>query len=392
MNRKFLSDMTRATTLIRAGNLTEATALLQLRLQGTGVSPAAKVPGPASRNEVIDGVFTVLPGCARKPEATKPPPQQGRTAADTWPRRALGETLRHLSRGGMPDGGIQSGPQRDHVANFTAYHQSGAAGSREYMLFVPDPMPEVPCPVVVMLHGCTQSPADFAAGTGMNALAQAQGVIVVYPAQPTSANMNKCWNWFRPEDQQRDTGEMAILAAITREVLATQYADPARVYVAGLSAGGAAAVLLAQAYPDMFAAVGVHSGLAAGSAQDIPQAFAAMRSGAAGKVTRHSVPMIVFHGTADTTVHIDNAHAVVEQAQRGMIGKPSSAKAISINGRSCDRMTLSAAGGETLIEVWLIRGAGHAWSGGSVTGSYTDPKGPDASSEMLRFFIQHQLP
>lgn len=381
MNRKFLSDMAEATALTRAGKLTDATEMLQRALRGQPDDPLPDAERALAGDDIIDGAYTVV----NEPDGEKPAPK-----ATPKPRQPLGATLRNISRGGMPEFGPRTARQQDTDPNFTLHQHSSAAGLRDYMLFVPQPMPEAPCPVVVMLHGCTQSPQDFATGTQMNALAQAQGVIVVYPAQPAGANMNKCWNWFRPEDQQRDTGELAIVAAITREVLSQHNADPARVYVAGLSAGGAAAVLLAQAYPDLFAAVGVHSGLAAGAAKDMPQAFAAMRSGAAGVVTHHTIPTIVFHGTADATVHVDNAHAVAKQAQRGLTGKRNTIKATSPNGRSYERTVLTSADGRAMGELWLIHGAGHAWAGGSTAGSFTDPSGPDASAEMLKFFVQHR--
>ncbi|MDO9638249.1 MAG: PHB depolymerase family esterase [Pseudotabrizicola sp.] len=385
MNRKFLSDMAEATALTRAGKLTDATEMLQRALRGQSEDPRPDAALETSGDDIIDGAFTVVTEPAREPSGQSTAPK-----ADPKPRKPLGATLRDISRGGMPDFGFRTTRPSEADPNFTLHQHSSAAGSRDYMMFLPNPMPAAPCPVVVMLHGCTQSPQDFANGTRMNALAQTEGVIVIYPAQPAGANMNKCWNWFRPEDQRRDTGELAIIAAITREVLSQQNADPARVYVAGLSAGGAAAVLLAQACPDLFAAVGVHSGLAAGAATDMPQAFAAMRSGAAGSVTKHSIPTIVFHGTADATVHVENAHAVAKQAQRGLGGNRSMTKATSANGRSYDRTLLTSADGKALGEVWLIDGAGHAWAGGSTDGSFTDPKGPDASAEMLRFFLQHR--
>lgn len=381
MNRKFLSDMAEATALTRAGKLTDATDLLQRALRGRADTADPPVFRQDLGGDLIDGSYTVVTEPAAHPAAPKAPQK---------PRKPLGATLRDIARGGMPDFDLPTARQTEGDAQFTLHHHRSAAGARDYMLFLPHPMPTTPCPVVVMLHGCTQSPQDFANGTGMNALGQAEGVIVIYPAQPAGANMNKCWNWFRPEDQQRDTGELAIIAALTREVLSQHNADPVRVYVAGLSAGGAAAVLLAQAYPDLFAAVGVHSGLAAGAAKDMPQAFAAMRSGAAGGVTRHSIPTIVFHGTADTTVHIENAHAVARQAQRGLAGSRSTARATSANGRAYDRTILTLPDGKAAGEVWLIQGAGHAWSGGRTDGSFTDPKGPDASAEMLRFFLQHR--
>lgn len=254
-------------------------------------------------------------------------------------------------------------------------------------------------PLVVMLHGCTQSPEDFAAGTRMNTLAEEHGCLVAYPGQAQSANAQKCWNWFNPGDQGRDGGEPALIAGITRQIMREHAVDPRRVHVAGLSAGGAAAAIMAQAYPDLYAAVGVHSGLACGAARDIPSAFAAMRQGAAapakpgragaGAGDRRIVPTIVFHADRDGTVHPRNGDQVIAQSaaagglrtevQRGQVP----------GGHAYSRTIHADAAGRTVLEQWVVHGGGHAWSGGSAAGSYTDPRGPDASREMLRFFLEH---
>ena len=252
-------------------------------------------------------------------------------------------------------------------------------------------------PLIVMLHGCTQSPDDFAAGTRMNALAEEHGCLIVYPAQPSSANAQKCWNWFSPNDQGRDQGEPSLIAGITRQIINDHPVDAARVYVAGLSAGGAAAAIMGAAYPDLYAAVCVHSGLPVGAARDIASAFAAMRQGGAGSAGSNRtrpVPTIVFHGDQDSTVNLRNGDAVIAQSKASASGLSPTieiGQAEAPGGHSYSRAIHADASGKALFEQWTIQGAGHAWAGGSPSGSYTDPRGPDASREMLRFFLNHQL-
>jgi poly(hydroxyalkanoate) depolymerase family esterase len=282
-------------------------------------------------------------------------------------------------------------------AKFIEGAYSNPAGSRAYKLFVPSGYQGQPLPLVVMLHGCTQSPDDFAAGTRMNFIAEEQTCFVVYPAQRTDANQSKCWNWFRAADQRRGEGEPSLIAGITRQVMRDYSVDPKRVYVGGLSAGAAAAVIMGATYGDLYAAVGIHSGLACGAATDMPSAFAAMRQGGGSsrKVMSSNgppVPTIIFHGDRDTTVHPDNGGQVLEQA----LGTTSTQKKVRRGqipgGHAYTRTTHSDADGREILEHWNIRGAGHAWSGGSPAGSYTDPQGPDATREMLRFFLEHSLP
>jgi poly(hydroxyalkanoate) depolymerase family esterase len=242
-----------------------------------------------------------------------------------------------------------------------------------------------------MLHGCTQNPDDFARGTDMNALARSQGALVLYPAQSGQANPQRCWNWFKHTHQGRERGEPALVAALVREIIATHDVDPHRVYVAGLSAGGAMAAILGDAYPDLFAAVGVHSGLPAGAATDVQGAFAAMAGAPLPprRVPRHgpTPPTIVFHGDADSTVNIVNASRVVEAA--GLAEVRAERVESTVNGLSFTRRVHADGHGEVRAEQWTLHGAGHAWQGGRPAGSYTDPRGPDASAEMLRFFLQH---
>ena len=246
-------------------------------------------------------------------------------------------------------------------------------------------------PLVVMLHGCTQDPDDFARGTRMNALARTQGFLVLYPSQSQRANAQRCWNWFKHNHQARGKGEPAILAGMVRDVIATHDIDPDRVYVAGLSAGGAMAAILGDAYPDLFAAVGVHSGLPTGSATDVQTAFAAMSGGAQplrrGANNGPTPPTIVFHGDADVTVNVVNGERILAAA--GLRAGSEAQRASSAAGVPFSRRVYVDGQGAERAEQWTIHGAGHAWSGGDLGGSYTDPRGPDASAEMLRFFLRH---
>jgi poly(hydroxyalkanoate) depolymerase family esterase len=385
MNNPFTRGMAKATVLTRSGNLQEATALIQSLLgRGSASSNAAAADG------VIEGDFTRLDD-APKTTALKGKPTHARKVPNAG-RNALGEVLRKIAAGGMPARALVN-PAPLSVppgAAFLSLTYASAQGSRDYRLYIPAYAPDAPMPLIVMLHGCTQTPEDFAWGTGMNALAEEFGCLIAYPGQPSGANAQKCWNWFRPEDQARGRGEPAIVAGITRNVLGDYPVDPARVYVAGLSAGGAAAAILGNAYPDIFAAIGVHSGLPVGGAQDIPSAFTAMRNGASGKPHRVFVPTIVFHGLSDNTVHPKNGRAVLDRALE--VHPELTSKTVKVtasSGRTYRQTRHDLGCGRSMAEHWEIEGADHAWSGGQAGGSYTDPNGPDASREMLRFFLQH---
>lgn len=394
MNNLFSRGMTKATELTRSGKLQEATELIQSLLAKGNATPNPSLPDTSSADDVIEGAFERLSDSpdAGDPVAPAPRGAKAKTAARTVARSGLAETLQRIVSGGMPARGPLSaspGPIAAGAAFLALSHRS-AHGQRDYRLYVPANRPDGPMPLIVMLHGCTQSPEDFAKGTGMNALAEEFGCLIAYPGQPSGANAQKCWNWFRPEDQMRDRGEPAVIAGITRDILRDHPVDPARVYIAGLSAGGAAAAIMGAAYPDLYAAIGVHSGLPAGGAQDIGSAFMAMRSGAAGLPYRAAVPTIVFHGSADSTVHPQNGQSVLDRALEAH--PPLTRKTITgtADGGRTYRQTLhSLANGTSMAEHWEIDGAGHAWSGGQAGGSYTDPNGPDASREMVRFFLQH---
>ena len=265
----------------------------------------------------------------------------------------------------------------------------------DYMLYVPSGYRGQAMPLLVMLHGCTQSPDDFAAGTGMNTVAEAQGLLVAYPAQAATANTSKCWNWFEAAHQQREQGEPALIAGITKRVMGEYNTDPECVYVAGLSAGGAMAAILAATHSDLYAAVGVHSGLAPGSAQDLPSAFQAMRQGGAGGWAHvdRPAPLILFQGDVDSTVHPCNAEDLVRQwvaAAGGTVPPVTVQHGQTAGGHPYTREIHRDGCGKSVVERWTIHGAGHAWAGGSRNGSYTDPAGPDASREFVRFFREHR--
>lgn len=269
-------------------------------------------------------------------------------------------------------------------SSFSAGLFAHGGSSRRYKLFVPAGFSGQRLPLIVMLHGCTQDPDDFARGTRMNLLAQETGALVLYPAQATRSNSSRCWNWFQPGDQQRDAGEPALLAAMTRHIIAKHLVDPRRVHVAGLSAGGAMAAILGREFPELFASVGVHSGLPPGAARDVLSAFAVMRKASVEDLQTPETPVIVFHGDQDTTVDPQNGENVAGSAATRR-------QATGDSGRRYTHTVITDSDGLERAEHWLVHGAGHAWSGGSSEGSYTDALGPDASREMLRFFHQHPL-
>jgi poly(hydroxyalkanoate) depolymerase family esterase len=328
--------------------------------------------------------------------------REGTSAADVSPKawRALFDRNPKRGPGAIP--GLQPAepttPSARPLPNGARFEErafNSAVGGRTYKLYVPSGYHGRPLPLVVMLHGCTQSPDDFAAGTRMNEIAEEQGFVVAYPRQTQADNASKCWNWFRRGDQRRGQGEPAIIAGIARQIISDFAVDGARVYVAGLSAGGAAAAIMGATYPDIFAAVGVHSGLAPGAAVDMASAFTAMKRGAAPiALSRHArsataIPTIVFHGDADRTVNPINGDQVIAQAKAGMGLVEHVSRGQSDGGISYMRTVEARDDGQPVMEHWTLHGAGHAWSGGSPEGTYTDPRGPDASREMVRFFLAH---
>lgn len=387
-----------ATRLTQAGQLTEATALLQRMLRGESApAPASSTRGavrlPGRAPLTIDAKANEIEGTNRAVPARAPRAALGR-------RQPLFDRAKDGAWLGLRGVKIAPASLADIVpegAKFMESTYNNAAGRRSYKLFVPSGYRQGQAlPLLVMLHGCTQSPDDFAAGTRMNFIAEEQTCLVVYPAQPREANPSKCWNWFRDSDQQRDAGEPSLIAGITRQVMQDYSVDPKRVFVAGLSAGGAAAAVMGVTYSDLYAAVGIHSGLAYGAATDMPSAFAAMRHGGGGAGRQavadgKAVPAIIFHGDCDTTVHPENGAEAVKQAI-GTTRTQTKVHRGQIPGGHGYTRTTHADGQREILEHWNIHGAGHAWSGGSPAGSYTDPKGPDATREMLRFFLKNSRP
>ncbi|MDR6857615.1 PHB depolymerase family esterase [Variovorax guangxiensis] len=312
---------------------------------------------------------------------------------DGWRRRfgrLIDALLRPLRRLGLL---LPVEPDQWLDGRFEHQHRSV-----DYKLFVPGRGAGRPRPLLLMLHGCTQDPEDFATGTQMNRLAAELGFLVLYPTQTQKHNAGKCWNWFLPQHQQAGRGEPALLAALTQAVMREHGADPARVYVAGLSAGGSMADILGRVHPELFAAVGVHSGLPGGAADNLVSAMGAMKNGP-GKSTANGPvfpmrPTIVFHGDADETVHPRNGEQVAADAVAGLLAGGEHPPAHEMRGRSeggraFTRWTYADTRGGIAVEHWLLHGTGHAWAGGSADGSFTDPAGPDASAEMLRFFLSH---
>ena len=432
MSDQMQGGMAEAMRLMQEGELAKATAVIQRTLGGgsPGIrfAPMASPDARGMADEPIDVESSVV---EEAPDA--------RAAAGRGPAaspRVFGSVPLTMPDGlslTMPDGmpltmptrlpglpGTMPSPTEGEAdtavvptgGRFVERSYTNQAGTRTYKLYIPSGYIGQEVPLIVMLHGCTQDPNDIAAGTRMNALAEEHIFLVAYPAQAQSVNMNKCWNWFKASDQQRGQGEPSLVAGITRQIMDEFNVAGGRVYVAGMSAGGAMAAIMAEVYPDLYAAVGVHSGLAPGAAHDMSSAFAAMRQGgpatprqnvptatAAGQSAR-IVPAIVFHGDCDKTVHPRNADHLLEHYctdkttdRRDEAGRSTPRGTVRQGqvpgGHAYTHVIYRDAGGRAIVERWTVHGLGHAWSGGNSSGSYTDPKGPDASAEIVRFFNEH---
>jgi poly(hydroxyalkanoate) depolymerase family esterase len=351
MSPEFQRLMHEATRLTRTGDLRAATDAIKAALFGGSMTGSH---APTDDGDVIEVEAREVPDGSR--------------------HEPIDEPAGHAGNG---------------IGSFIPGTFRNSAGQRDYKLFAPPGAGTRPMPLVVMLHGCTQDPDDFAAGTRMNDAALAQGFFVLYPGQSRRANPHGCWNWFKHNHQVKGRGEPALLEGMTRDVMSRYSIDPDRVYVAGLSAGGAMAAILGDAYPELYSAVGVHSGLAAGAASDLPSALQAMKGH--GKVVSGAasgMPTIVFHGDADGTVNAENGKQVIE-ASVGVVAKLEEVSVSAPGARNATRHLHRDSHGRVMAEHWLVHGAAHAWSGGSSAGSYTDSSGPSATKEMLRFFFEH---
>jgi len=411
-----LQKIIAATGLTRRGHLVEATRAIQRALDGAAV--ATPVVAPAAVRYAASSMASaeLLDDLEREAEPARAEPTPVVEAAANV---EIESPVR---------------VERPRVGQFIESSFTAAAGTRAFKLFEPAGFEGRVLPLVVMLHGCTQDPDDFAAGTRMNAFAQERGLFVLYPAQAPRSNAHKCWNWFMPADQRRGQGEPALLAGMTRHVMETHPVDADRVWVAGLSAGGAMAAILAREYPDLFAAAGIHSGLPPGAAHDVVSALSVMKSGTRGSLpgwpgaSSHApiraplvawpgtaaappavvadgaddadgAPLIVFHGDADATVNALNGSHLVDAAlglapsqasrETGAAASPATASEGRPYTRVVYRPTGAAPDAPSRAEHWVVHGAGHAWSGGDAAGSFTESSGPDASREMLRFFAEH---
>lgn len=416
LNNKLFAGMRQATRSLLAQGPAAATSAIQQALHAGRVSAGAAnaaPPAPAMRD------INPPPPSARPAPTAQAPTPEAPTAAtaaaapayENMMRNLVPEMMANLDRVSEAGKAAFNMPHFEmpafdlHAAmgghgaaaaaealpgTFIDGSHTNSAGTRSYKLYVPSSYSgALAVPLVVMLHGCTQDPVDFASGTQMNQLAEELGCLVAYPAQSQQANSSRCWNWFHEKDQMRDQGEPSIIAGITRDIIASHNVDAAQVYVAGLSAGGAMATIMGTVYPELYAAVGVHSGLPFASAHDLPSALAAMQ-GKFGKMPTaghgRAIPIIVFHGDRDTTVSPAAGDALIaqgaHQGARDIVIEPGKVP----EGHAYTRTVHRHADGTPQAEQWLIHGAGHAWSGGSARGSYTDGKGPDASREMMRFF------
>lgn len=366
MNTHLRVAVGEAMTRLRTSDVAGATAAIQRALAGKPAA-AGQQPGAGAPSEA--GLYAPLP-------------------------RRLGEVLHMLRAGKAQFAASPREAETPHEldgsdARFSIRSFRCAAGSSSYKLYAPADHAERNLALVLMLHGCTQNPDDFARGTRMNALADEFGLIVAYPHQPRAANAQGCWNWFDPRHQRRGAGEPAVLAGLAQELAGEFGIHRKRVFVAGLSAGGAMADILASTYEDVFSAAGIHSGLPHGAASDVMSAFAAMKGNATPAAPRNQTNCrrIIVHGASDATVHASNGTMLFDRARSQSGAWQELTTETIIDGKRVTRTLLAPDAGPIIAEHWVVEGGGHAWSGGDRAGSFTDATGPDASREMVRFFL-----
>ncbi len=392
MTSLFKQTLRKLTQLTRSGHLVDATRLIQQALKGWAADAPSARPDARPTDSAL--VVDVEARDATLHPALSPPVQRVPDEQTAPLQRARGPTAGRFIEDRFVFEGL--------CYAYRLYIPAVAGGGKS---------PPTAMPLVVLLHGCTQNALDFATGTAMNAQADEHACWVLYPQQTTKGNAQLCWNWFEPGHQSAGRGEPGMIAALTRHILAQPagryqtdqpagqapcVADASRVYIAGLSAGGAMAAVVAGLYPDLFAALGVHSGLPAGAAHDMMSAFKAMGRGATGSLAA-ALPTIVFHGSADKTVHPLNgdsisgaAAAALGHAGVALVQSHDAPDVGQARSKSARRTRHSDAHGTPFVEQWRVTSGPHAWSGGNAAGSYTDPDGPSASKAMLTFFLQHR--
>lgn len=357
MTKPITMNMAEITRLMRAGQLSEATQMIQSGL-GQGQMPSLPGGGP-DLSALKAGAFS----------------------------GGLGTS--GLSLSGLP-GGLKTAalPDLPQGASWDWRRHQAAGQTRDFRIYLPavlaDDQP--PAGLLLLLHGCTQDPDDFAVGTGILAAAEQHRLIVIAPAQPQAANMNKCWTWFDPRHASADGGEAAFLADLTRTVAQEFAIPPDRRFAAGLSAGGAMAVILGAVFADDFGAVACHSGLPNGAARDMGGAFQAMSQGGSDRGQGVGCRLFVLHGSTDTTVSPRNGDAVLQQALHRQPDLQRRAADARLEGRNTRIWRYRDAQGQLQVESWRVEGLGHAWSGGAPQGSHTAP-GPSATQAMIRFFL-----
>ena len=376
MNSRSLNAIRDALSLVRNSKVIEATGVIRAALSGGKIEVA---------DDVANSKLLRIPTTISSPSNASTNSVSKTSSARTLEPKKIEKF------------GSAKAPRAPSVTgDFTSRNFRHSERNLSYMLYVPSHSSGREQSLLLMLHGCTQNPTDFALGTQMNRLADEFNIIVAYPLQPKTANSSGCWNWFDARHQKHGFGEPAVLAALTESLRSQFSVAENRVFAAGLSAGGAMAEILASTYPQQFSAVGVHSGLPYGAASSLAHAFGAMKGTSKieprldTKIERQS-RRIVFHGSTDATVHPSNADRIVNHARRHSSKLTHVEFTKELNGRSVTRTILQDENGASVIEQWVVTGGGHAWFGGNGQGSYTDPKGPDASREMVRFFLRDDV-